>query len=199
MTTLIQRVALPCAVVTVLLAGGCLGGTAPTRFYVLGPIDGPAVSGDRALTLGIGPVSLASYLDRPQIVTRPATDKIDLGEFDQWGEPLRDGVSRVLAENLSRQLPSARIAIFPWRGLDAVRYQVLIDVTRFDGPAGGDTALEARWRILDGITAKEVAAKTTRLSEPAGGAGYPLTVSAMSRALNTLSRDIAQTLVALPQ
>ena len=199
MTTLIQRVALPFAVVTVLLAGGCLGGTAPTRFYVLGPIDGPAVSGDRALTLGIGPVSLASYLDRPQIVTRPATDKIDLGEFDQWGEPLRDGLSRVLAEDLSRQLPSARIAIFPWRGLDAVRYQVLVDVTRFDGPAGGDTALEARWRILDGVTAKEVAAKTTRLSEPAGGAGYPLAVAAMSRALNTLSRDIAQTLVALPQ
>ena len=199
MTTLIQRVALPFAVVTVLLAGGCLGGTAPTRFYVLGPIDGPAVSGDRALTLGIGPVSLASYLDRPQIVTRPATDKIDLGEFDQWGEPLRDGLSRVLAEDLSRQLPSARIAIFPWRGLDAVRYQVLVDVTRFDGPAGGDTALEARWRILDGVTAKEVAAKTTRLSEPAGGAGYPLTVAAMSRALNALSRDIAQTLVTLPQ
>ena len=199
MTTLIRRVALPFTVVAALLAGGCLGGTAPTRFYVLGPVDGPAVAGDRALTLGIGPVTLAGYLDRPQIVTRPATDKIDLGEFDQWGEPLRDGISRVLAEDLSRQLPSAKIAIFPWRGLDAVRYQVLVDVTRFDGPAGGDTALEARWRILDGVTAKEVGAKTTRLAESPGGSGYPLTVSAMSRALNTLSREIAQTLVALPQ
>ncbi len=127
------------------------------------------------LTLGIGPVSLAGYLDRPQIVTRPATDKIDLGEFDQWGEPLRDGISRVLAEDLSRQLPSARIAVFPWRGLDAVRYQVLVDVTRFDGPAGGDTALEARWRILDGVTGKEAAAKITRLTESPGGSGYPLT------------------------
>jgi len=199
MTTLIRRVALPFAVVSALLAGGCLGGTAPTRFYVLGPVDGPAVAGDRALTLGIGPVSLAGYLDRPQIVTRPATDKIDLGEFDQWGEPLRDGISRVLAEDLSRQLPSARIAVFPWRGLDAVRYQVLVDVTRFDGPAGGDTALEARWRILDGVTGKEAAAKITRLTESPGGSGYPLTVSAMSRALNALSRDIAQSLVALPQ
>jgi len=48
-------------------------------------------------------------------------------------------------------------------------------------------------------TGKEAAAKTTRLAEPAGGAGYTLTVSAMSRALNALSRDIAQTLVTLPQ
>jgi uncharacterized lipoprotein YmbA len=105
----------------------------------------------------------------------------------------------VLAEDLSRQLPSAKIALFPWRGLDPVRYQIIVDVTRFDGPTGGDTGLEARWRILDGPTGKEAAAKTTRLAEPAGGAGYTLTVSAMSRALNALSRDIAQTLVTLPQ
>lgn len=199
MKTFTRRAALPLALATALLAGGCLGGTAPTRFYVLAPLDGPAMAGGRALTLGVGPVTLAGYLDRPQIVTRPATDKIDLGEFDQWGEPLRDGVSRVLAEDLSRRLPSARIATFPWRGLDAVRYQVIVDVTRFDGPAGGDTSLEARWRILDGANGKEVAAKTTRLAEPAGGSGYTMTVAAMSRALNALSQDIAQAVVALPQ
>src|SRR5215470_5642519 len=182
------------------LAAGCLGGgSAPTRFYVLAPMDGAAVAGDRPLAVGVGPVSLAGYLDRPQIVTRPAADKIDLGEFDQWGEPLRDGITRVLAEDLSRQLPAAKISIFPWRGLEAVRYQVLVDVTRFDGPAAGDSALEARWRVLDALTGKEVSAKTTRLSEAAGGSGYTLTVSAMSRALGALSRDIAQTLVALPQ
>jgi uncharacterized lipoprotein YmbA len=76
---------------------------------------------------------------------------------------------------------------------------VLVDVTRFDGPAGGDTALEARWRVLDALSGKELAAKTTRLSEAAGGSGYTLTVSAMSRALGALSRDVAQTIVALPQ
>lgn len=199
MKTLNWRAAFPLALVMALLAGGCLGGTAPTRFYVLAPIDGPAVPGARALTIGVGPVALAGYLDRPQIVTRPGTDKIDLAEFDQWGEPLRDGISRVLVEDLSRQLPSAKISIFPWRGLDGVRYQVAVDITRFDGPAGGDTALEARWRILDGASGKEVTAKTSRLAEPAGGSGYTMTVSAMSRALNALSRDIAQTLVALPQ
>jgi uncharacterized lipoprotein YmbA len=144
-------------------------------------------------------VSLAGYLDRPQIVTRPAADKIDLSEFDQWGEPLRDGISRVLAEDLSRQLPSAKISIFPWRGLEAVRYQLIVDVTRFDGPAAGETALEARWRVLDAASGKEVAAKTSRLAEPTGGPGYTMTVSSMSRALGALSRDIAQTLLGLPQ
>ena len=199
MTILTRRGLFPLALVTALLFGGCLGGTAPTRFYVLAPVDGPAVPGERAMSVGVGPVGLAGYLDRPQIVTRPAADKIDLGEFDQWGEPLRDAISRVLAEDLSRQLPAAKVSVFPWRGLDAVRYQVIVNVTRFDGPAAGDTALEARWRVIDAASGKEVAAKTTRLTEPAGGPGYTMAVSAMSRALGALSRDIAQTLVALPQ
>jgi len=199
MKTLTRRTLLPLALVATLMAAGCLGGTAPTRLYVLAAVDGPVVSGDRALSVGVGPVNLAGYLDRPQIVTRPAADKIDLAEFDRWGEPLRDAIARVLAEDLSRQLPAAKISIFPWQGLEAVRYQVVVDVTRFDGPAAGDTALDARWRILDVASRKEAAAKTTRLAEPAGGAGYSMTASAMSRALGVLSRDIAQTLLALPQ
>src|SRR5262249_25192897 len=146
------------------LAAGCLGGSAPTRFYVLAPWRGAPVPGGRPPPAGVAPVTRASYLDRPQTAPRPASDKIDLGEFDQWGEPLRDGITRVLAEDLARQLPKAKISTFPWRGLEAVRYQVVVDVTRFDGPAAGETALEARWRVLDALSGKEVAAKTTRLS-----------------------------------
>ena len=118
--------------------------------------------------------------------------------FRRRGEPLRSGISRVLAEDLARQMPSARIAIFPWRGLDQIRYQVVVDVTRLDGPTGGDLALEARWRIVDGA-GKEVAVKITRVSEPTGAAGYSAMVSAMSRALAALSREMAQALSALPQ
>src|SRR5262249_21539005 len=117
---------------------GCLGGgSAPTRFYVLAPVDGVTVAGDRPLAVGIGPVSLAGYLDRPQIVTRPAADKIDLGEFDQWGEPLRDGITRVLAEDLSRQLPGAKISTFPGAGLGAGGSPVWGRRARFGGPGGG--------------------------------------------------------------
>lgn len=199
MKTLTRQALLPLVLVTAWLAGGCLGGSAPTRFYVLAAMDSAAVPGARAMSVGVGPVNVAAYLDRPQIVTRPSADKIDLADFDQWGEPLRDGIPRVLAENLSRQLPAAKVSVFPWRGLEGVRFQVVVDITRFDGPAAGDTTLEARWRILDGATGKEISGKTTRLAEPAGGPGYTQTVSAMSRALAALSRDIAQTLVALPQ
>ncbi len=198
MTASTGRPLIALVLASALLAAGCLGGNAPTRFYVLSPGELAAVAAPDTLTIGLGPVGLSGYLDRPQIVTRPAADKIDIGEFDQWGEPLRDGISRVLAEDLARQMPSAKISVFPWRGLEQILYQVVVDVTRFDGTAGGDLALEARWRILD-PAGKEIAVKTTRLTEPTGSPGYSATVSAMSRALARLSRDIAQALAALPQ
>lgn len=191
-------------VVTALLGAGCLGGgNAPTRLYVLAPVETPALPASGALSVGalsvgIGPVHVAGYLDRPQIVTRPNADRIDVGDFDQWGEPLRDGISRVLAEDLARQMPSARIAVFPLRGLESFRYRAVVHVLRLDGPAGGDLVLEARWYVLD-TAGKEVALKTTRLAEPTGGAGYSAIVSAISRALAALSREIAQVLTALPQ
>lgn len=196
MTT--RRFLIALSAATALLASGCLGGSAPTRFYVLAPGDLAAVPAAGNLAVGVGPVNMAGYLERPQIVTRPAADKIDLGDFDQWGEPLRDGITRVLADDLARQMPAAKIGIFPWTGPERFRYQVIVDVTRFDGPSGGDLVLEARWRILE-AGGKEVAVKTTRVTEPTGAPGYPGTVSAMSRALAALSRDIAQALVALPR
>jgi uncharacterized protein len=185
--------------VTAVLGAGCLGGgNAPTRLYVLVPVEMPALPAPGALSVGVGPVHVAGYLDRPQIVTRRDADRIDLGDFDQWGEPLRDGISRVLAEDLARQMPSARIAIFPLRSLESFRYRVVVNVTRLDGPMGGDLVLEARWYVLD-AAGKEVSLKTTRLAEPTGGPGYSATVSAISRVLAALSRDIAQVLAALPK
>lgn len=199
MMTLARRPLFALLLVTALLGAGCLGGgNAPTRLYVLVPVETPALPASGALSVGVGPVHVAGYLDRPQIVTRPDADRIDLGDFDQWGEPLRDGISRVLAEDLARQMPSARIAVFPWRGLESFRYRVVVNVTRLDGPAGGDLVLEARWYVLD-AAGKEIALKTTRLTEPTGGAGYSATVSAMSRTLAALSREIAQALAALPK
>jgi hypothetical protein len=59
-----------------------------------------------------------------------------------------------------------------------------------DGPAGGSVALDARWRVLD-RSGSEIAARVSRLSEPAGSG---TTAAAMSRALGALSHDIARDL-----
>ena len=174
--------------------GGCTT-TPPTNFYILTPLPsaeslGPATVAAGGPSIGIGPVTLPQYLDRPQIVTRASRARLNLGEFDQWAAPLKDIVASVLAENLSMLMSTDHIAVYPWPRSTTIDYQIMVDVTRFDGEMGGEVLLLARWSIV-GKDGKEWVKKKSRFSQPAGAPDYEATVTAMSRALERLSRDIA--------
>jgi uncharacterized lipoprotein YmbA len=178
-------------------AAGCGGRSAETRFYVLAPMPGATapVADGRPVTIGVGPVRLPGYVDRGPIVTRRGAEQIDLGELDRWGEPLADAVPRILTENLATLMPAERFAQFPWLGSRQIQYQVVVDITRFDGPLGGAVVLESRWRII-GPERKDLGERRFATSEPAAAATYPAQVAAMSRAIAALSRDIASGLAA---
>ena len=79
-----------------------------------------------------------------------------------------------------------------------MQYQVVVEVARFEGAAGADVTLEARWRILGG-DGKELALRRSTVTEVVGAPGYGALVAAMSRALGALSRDIATAIRDLPQ
>jgi uncharacterized lipoprotein YmbA len=184
--------------------GGCLGGvSAPTRFYTLVPVAVPTTdvnprTAERGLAIGVGPVTLPGYLDRREIVTRRGREEIELGEFDRWSEPLKDGAIRVLGENLAILLRTDRVALLPWRGSHPVQYQVVVEVARFEGATGADVTLEARWRIL-GADGKELVLRRSTITEVVGAPGYGALVAAMSGALGALSREIATAIRDLPQ
>jgi len=190
---------------TVLVGGnGCLGGaSASARFYTLAPLAAlqngaePAGAGQGAAIV-LRPVTMPGYLDRIQIVTRRGRDEIELGEFDLWSDPLKDGATRVLGENLAALLREHRVSVLPSRGAQPVKYTVAVDVARFEGVGGGDVALEARWRIVGG-DGKELTVRRSTFSETTGAPGYGALVAAMSRALGALSRDIATAIGDLPR
>ena len=182
--------------VLLLVLSGCT--TPPTRFYVLPALTGADTaalsSGVKPnLTIGVGPVTLPPYLDRPQIVTRASRAKLELGDFDQWAAPLQDSFARVLAEDLSLLLGTDRVLLHPWPRTTDVDYQVTVDVIRFDGGVGGEVVQAARWSLI-GADGKELTMRKTRFQAPANPRDYEATVTAMSRILEDLSRDIAATL-----
>ena len=184
-------------------ASGCLGGgSAPVRLYTLTPLAalqaGTDAAGPEGTAIVLRPVTMPGYLDRIQIVTRRGHDEIALGEFDRWSDPLKEGATRVLGENLAGLLREDRIAVLPHRGSQPVKYTVAVDVARFEGNGGGDVALEARWRIA-GADGRELTVRRSTFSEATGGPGYGPLVAAMSRALGALSRDIATAIGDLPR
>jgi uncharacterized lipoprotein YmbA len=190
------------AMLGVVLLGlhGCTS-SPPTRFYVFPSLTGAetaAPAAQRELTIGVGPVTLHPYLDRPQIVTRASRARLVLGEFDQWGAPLRDSVTRSLAENLSLLIPTDRVVLHPWSRTTVPDYQVTVDVLQFDAGPGGEVILAVRWQILN-ADEKALVMRTSRLTAVAGGREYEATVTAMSRTLDALSRDIAAALLTIAQ
>ncbi|UCD32303.1 MAG: membrane integrity-associated transporter subunit PqiC [Desulfobacterales bacterium] len=181
--------------VVLVMLMGC-GTTEPSRYYTLSSLTS---SGDEMqvfrdayrLSIEVGPVHLPKYLQRPQIITRLSPNKIETADFDRWAEPLEDNVLRVLVENLAHLLWDDHIAVFPWIGSTGVNYRISVNITRFDGQLGGDIFLMAGWAIYDRETNNILLERRSVLKEASGQTGYSAMVSAKSRALADLSREIA--------
>jgi uncharacterized lipoprotein YmbA len=179
---------------------GCAS-TPPTRFFVLSPVSGFEKmgnrEGERCFAIGIGPVKIPEYLNQPEIVTRITQNEVRLDEFVKWAEPLENNISRALAENLPSLLCVRTIAIFPWRGQISLDYRIDVHVIQMDGILGESASLDVAWSITDGTGHKKspLSTKRSTYKEPTGGGDYEAFVSAQSRNLASLSRDIAETIL----
>jgi uncharacterized lipoprotein YmbA len=186
--------------------------TDPTQYYTLGQTPASrAESTARASTarrsaagaavgIGVGPVIIPAYLDRSQIVTRRGPDHVELSMFHRWAEPLEDGIARVLGEEIGARVPTERIVMFPWRGAvaQALQYQVVIAVLRFDGRAGAHVTLDTRWRIL-GQDGGELAFGRSTVVEATADSGHEALVAAMTRTVRSLGQEIAAEIRAMPR
>jgi uncharacterized protein len=182
---------------TSLAVGGCV--SQPARFYVLSASPdaetmAAGASGAPGPTIGVGPVSLPRYLDRPQIVTRTSPYELKLAEFDRWAESLDANFARVVAENLSFLLPTARVAVHPRPRAAEIDYQVIVDVTHFLSQEGGEILLIADWMLFKGEGTQVLATGKSRFSASASGRDYAGIVGAMSQTVASLSREIGTTL-----
>jgi uncharacterized protein len=180
----------------VLLFAGCRSTPPPTAFYTLTAVTKAETAGQgsapmRDLAVGIGPVQIPEYLDRPQIVTRTAPDKLTLSEFNRWGGSLRQDFPRVLAENVAALLGTDRVLAYPWGDRLEPAYGVALDVQQFDGDLGGAVVLKATWIVTGREGKTPLAVRKTEIQEPVSGTDYDALVSAQSRALAALSREIA--------
>lgn len=168
-----------------------------SHFYALNPLmisgqmkerPGPAPVG----LVGVGPLKLAEYLDRPQIVTRGRPASLDLAEFNRWGEPLVESLPRVIAANLRYLLATENVVVFPWAPSSKVDCQVILAVERLDGALGDRVYLDAHWSLVGEGGRKVLLRKSSNLSEPVSSAAYESLVEAETRAVAALSVEIAE-------
>ncbi len=174
--------------------GGCVRSPEP-KFYTLTPVQDQysARRSNPAPTamIGIGPVKLADYLDRSQIVTRTSNDQLIKSEFNRWVGSFKDNFINVLADDLGFLLSDQKIYLYPWGKSVPIGYQVTIDVVRCDGRLGDAVWLETRWSIFKGPEKKLLKTSRSSIREPVTGTDYGDLVAAQSQALAKLCQEIA--------
>jgi hypothetical protein len=178
----------------VLALAGCAS-SPPTHYYTLSA-DNAAPAAPTPISVSVGPVAVSALLDRPQIVVSTGTNQVTIDEFNRWASPLQDNVSRVVADNLAAMLGTQQVTVFPQtQGADA-QYRVAIDIQSLDSLPGKSSRLDAVWTVQR-TGNSQVTTRRTTVVENVQDAGYAALVAAHSRALARLSRDIAETLVAI--
>jgi len=186
----------------VFLAGCISAGSSPNaRFYTVRSMDKAAVaetfSVPEGMMIAVGPVKLADYLNRPQIVTLSKDNLLKFAEFDRWGESIDFALARVLNENLSLMLPQVNIEMFPWNLLMPIKYQVYLDVIGLDIRLDNGLVLTVQWSIMNLDAKKMEMARRFQITEDIKPDNYAGAVEALSRAYASLSAEVAQEIAAL--
>jgi uncharacterized lipoprotein YmbA len=187
---------------------GCvsLKRTPDARFFALrataasSPTEGLAAGPG---LVGVLPVILPAYLERPQVVTWAAPGEVRIDEFLRWAEPLDQAVGRVVEENLGALLPSHRVIRAPWSASTVLRCRVRLDLARFGPQPGGEVELAGRWVVLPARGERPYVSRPVELRQGpraagATGADPNASIEAMSALLGELSREIATAVAELP-
>jgi uncharacterized protein len=186
-----------------ILTAGCLFSPQPdkSKFFVLAPdvaqgakVTPAAAGAPHQLVIGLGPIKLPEYLDRSDVVTRVAPNRLELSPVDRWAEPLSTDFRQVMAQDLSARLGTQMITFYPWYRTTHVDYQVRIDVYRFERDSHDTATLVAHWQIFDGSGAILYATDST-ISET--GQPHEPGAAALSRALGTLAGQITSAIQSL--
>jgi uncharacterized protein len=133
--------------------------------------------------IGIGPIEVADYLNRSQIIDNQSNNSLNMADNAFWAEPLDKSIARVTALNLANSTRS--FVYFPWRIDSKPRYSIRVRVDELSRTAN-QAKLNANWELIDNDTKSNLLRKNfTRSISVDSGA------KALAQAYSKLLADLA--------
>lgn len=149
------------------LLGACSIGqpSKPAAFYVLTPqasmgtnipdnLDTNTARGSNTdaeqNVIGVGPIRIPSYIDRPQMVLRSGHDvRITLDEFNRWGEPLADNIPRIVTDMVALHAgKDAAVVQYPSASNRHANVWITMNINRLDGALNESATIDTWWSIV---------------------------------------------------
>lgn len=123
------------------------------NYYVLTPMPVMEKHQSTEIThvIGIGPIAVAEYLNRLQIVAQSDEGSLTMADNAYWAEPLEKGISRVLTLNLTQSDSSRAIVQFPWRQDNAPQFSLRLHVHSLNR-SNQQAHINATWELIDNVS-----------------------------------------------
>lgn len=173
------------------LLTGCARAPAPQLYLLDLPLAAELAGAQAGPVVGVEPLALPRYLDRPQIVTRDGANRLAASENHMWAEPVALGAARVVNNSLATALGSNRVYRLPARHPIALDWRVEIDIERFDGSLDTAVTLEARWSLFEDSAKIPAVTHLSRIDVVLVRPDHAALVAAQTRALEHLGAEIA--------
>jgi len=184
----------------VLALHGCISVTnsQTPRFYTLRAIADDQISKkfniSSQVIIGIGPVEIPEYLNRPHMVTQNKDRTLNFAQFDRWGESLDLSFKRLIHEDLSAMIGGVTLQMFPWSFAIPVKYQVVVSVMQLESVLDKDLFFVAQWSIIDLERKEMIFTKRSQFRQVINPHSYAGLAQALSDVCISLSSEIAEEL-----
>lgn len=130
------------------LSGCAING--PLNYYQLQGAEAPeTLSEDSQIAVLLGPVKVADYLQRETIMQREGNGSLSTSANARWAGNLQDDIGQLLLRQISGDLKTSRIALYPDRVGFKPQAQIVLSISRLDSGQEQPAVLEAQWRVLD--------------------------------------------------
>jgi uncharacterized lipoprotein YmbA len=176
------------------LAVGCLGSSPNVSLYTMNAVsDTRATGAPDGLAIGVGPIRVPRYLDRPEWVTRPggSTSRLEVDDVRRWAGGFSSNVLSTLGENLGAKLDTQQVVVYPTQTAIALDYRVGVDFHALEGIGGNAVVLRASWVIRSGSAGGGPWSGYFATRRDIAGGGPEALVTAHNEALALLADAIA--------
>jgi len=162
----------------------------PASFYTLSAPMAPVQSTDVAPTyIEVAPVTVPERLQRPQIVLRTDTAKVEILEQSRWSAPFNIELHDALAAGVANRLGGIEFGQGTRTGTPL--YRIRVQLLQFDATRGGQVDAQFGWSITRSDQDGSITSCHLSAQEAVGGPGVAEVVQAMQRIVSKTAEAIA--------
>lgn len=192
------------ALFVVILLSSCASDSVTIKYYKLGAPDrlSKTIEHDqnnvqRPLIL-IEPIALADFLRQPGLVIQKTEHQLQISNIHRWSEDLERATSRIIRNQLGNTLPKYRFENQGMQWKLKPKYRLSITLEQFHIVNHQKQVVTSGQIWIFGSDKTLLLKRAFSFEEPLNKNGYEHAVSKLELLMHKLSRQIAESVAALP-